>query len=125
MLFSICKFEIIGIAYDYYDGHQPHDKLSSDSKKVALVKRPGLLEVFGHCFFPAAFLIGPQFPMKRYQEFVAGKYSKKVFIFLSSASKHNECVKFLGCPKLCARLCGCSGKEICPRYCVPYNFPST
>ncbi|XP_018561683.1 lysophospholipid acyltransferase 5 isoform X1 [Anoplophora glabripennis] len=73
----ILALRLIGTAYDYYDGHQPHDKLSADSKKVALVKRPELLEIFGHSFFPAACLIGPQFPMKRYQEFVAGNYGKK------------------------------------------------
>ncbi|VEN45755.1 unnamed protein product [Callosobruchus maculatus] len=60
---------LIGVAYDYYDGHQPLDTLSADSKKVALQKRPSLLELFGHSFFPAAFIVGPQFPMKRYLEF--------------------------------------------------------
>ncbi|KAJ8921187.1 hypothetical protein NQ315_013659 [Exocentrus adspersus] len=72
----ILVLRLIGIAYDYYDGRQPLDTLSSENKKVALTKRPGLLEIFGHCFFPSSFLIGPQFPLKRYQEFVAGSYGR-------------------------------------------------
>nr|CAI5851132.1 unnamed protein product [Callosobruchus analis] len=74
----ILVLRLIGVAYDYYDGHQPLDTLSAESKKLALQKRPSLLEIFGHSFFPAAFIVGPQFPMKRYLEFVGGQYSKKV-----------------------------------------------
>nr|CAI5851131.1 unnamed protein product [Callosobruchus analis] len=73
----ILVLRLIGVAYDYYDGHQPLDTLSAESKKLALQKRPSLLEIFGHSFFPAAFIVGPQFPMKRYLEFVGGQYSKK------------------------------------------------
>lgn len=69
---------IVGITYDCYDGQQPADTLSKESQKLALKEVPSLVEIFGHCFFPAAFIVGPQFPMKRYQEFVTGKYSKKV-----------------------------------------------
>ncbi|KAJ8976349.1 hypothetical protein NQ317_015220 [Molorchus minor] len=77
MPYCILVLRLIGIAYDYYDGHQPIENLSSDSKQLALEKRPTILEMYGHCFFPAAFLVGPQFSMKRYQKFVSGKYSKK------------------------------------------------
>ncbi|KAG5887089.1 hypothetical protein JTB14_018257 [Gonioctena quinquepunctata] len=73
----ILTLRLIGVAYDLYDGHQPVETLSNDSKKVALQKRPSILEMFGHAFFPASFLVGPQFPMKRYLEFVGGQYSKK------------------------------------------------
>ncbi|KAJ8964232.1 hypothetical protein NQ314_005061 [Rhamnusium bicolor] len=73
----ILVLRLIGITYDLYDGYQPSENLSADSKLFALQKRPTLLEIFGHCFFPASFLVGPQFPMKRYQEFVSGNYSKK------------------------------------------------
>ncbi|XP_023018791.2 lysophosphatidylcholine acyltransferase 3 protein nessy [Leptinotarsa decemlineata] len=73
----ILTLRLIGVAFDLYDGHQPVETLSKDSKKVALQKRPSLLEMFGHAFFPASFLVGPQFPMKRYQEFVSGQYSEK------------------------------------------------
>lgn len=71
---------ISGVAYDLYDGHQPAETLSKDNKKVALLQRPQLLELFGFCFFPAGFLIGPQFALKRYQEFVNGEFSDKVDI---------------------------------------------
>ncbi|CAH2006618.1 unnamed protein product [Acanthoscelides obtectus] len=73
----ILVLRLIGVAFDYYDGHQPPNTLSADSKKLALQKRPSLLELFGHSFFPAAFIVGPQFSMKRYLQFVGGQYSKK------------------------------------------------
>ncbi|CAG9818687.1 unnamed protein product [Phaedon cochleariae] len=73
----ILVLRLIAVAFDYYDGQQPIEQLSSENKKVALQKRPSILEMFGHAFFPTSFLVGPQFSMKRYQEFVAGKYSRK------------------------------------------------
>lgn len=72
--------QISGIAYDLYDGHQALESLSKDSKKLALQNKPSLLEIFGHCLFPSSFLIGPQFPMKKYQEFVSGYQNNKVNI---------------------------------------------
>jgi lysophospholipid acyltransferase 5 len=48
------------------------EELSQEQKKTALSKTPSLLEVAGYTYFPASFLVGPQFPMKRYQDFVAG-----------------------------------------------------
>ncbi|KAJ8950775.1 hypothetical protein NQ318_011268 [Aromia moschata] len=77
MPYCILVLRLIGIAYDFYDGHQPLEKLSADSKKVALDRRPGFLEMLGHCFFPSGFLVGPQFPLKRYRDFVSGKFSRK------------------------------------------------
>ncbi|XP_072376200.1 lysophospholipid acyltransferase 5 isoform X2 [Diabrotica undecimpunctata] len=74
----IVTLRLIGVAFDLYDGHQPEETLSSDSKKLALVQTPSILEIFGHSFFPSAFLIGPQFSMKRYLEFVDGDYNNKV-----------------------------------------------
>lgn len=69
---------ILAVAYDLYDGHQPAETLSSENKKVALLQRPNLLELFGFCFFPAGFLVGPQFALKRYQDFVSGTFCDKV-----------------------------------------------
>ncbi|XP_057668439.1 lysophospholipid acyltransferase 5 [Diorhabda carinulata] len=73
----ILTLRLIGVAFDLYDGHQPVETLSNDSKKLALVQKPSILEIFGHAFFPSSFLIGPQFSMKRYLEFVDGQYNSK------------------------------------------------
>lgn len=54
------------------------DKLSKENQLVALEKIPTVLEVFAHSYFPASFLIGPQFPIKRYIDFVELKLEKKV-----------------------------------------------
>lgn len=66
----------IGVAFDLYDGQQPIEQLSSENKKVALTVCPNILEFFAHSMFPSSFMVGPQFPMKRYQDFVAGKFSE-------------------------------------------------
>ncbi|XP_028131900.1 lysophospholipid acyltransferase 5 [Diabrotica virgifera virgifera] len=73
----IITLRLIGVAFDLYDGHQPVETLSSDSKKLALVQKPSILEIFGHSFFPSGFLIGPQFSMKRYLEFIDGHYNTR------------------------------------------------
>ncbi|CAH1102115.1 unnamed protein product [Psylliodes chrysocephalus] len=73
----ILTLRLIGVAFDLFDGRQPIDTLSADSKKLALLQPPNLLEIFGHAFFPSSFLVGPQFSMKRYLEFVDGKYNAK------------------------------------------------
>jgi hypothetical protein len=36
----------------------------------ALIQEPSLLEMMAHCYFPASFLVGPQFGIKQYLEFV-------------------------------------------------------
>ncbi|XP_018318738.2 lysophospholipid acyltransferase 5 [Agrilus planipennis] len=71
----ILTLRLIGTAFDLYDGRQPTEKMSGDTKETALVVKPTFLELMGHCFFPSSFLIGPQFPMKRYLNFVSGKFS--------------------------------------------------
>ncbi|KAK9737943.1 MBOAT, membrane-bound O-acyltransferase family [Popillia japonica] len=71
----VLVLRLIGIAFDLYDGRQPIETLNADAKKIALIKPPRFLEFCGHMFFPTSFLIGPQFPMKRFQEFVKGVYS--------------------------------------------------
>ncbi|KAK4878022.1 hypothetical protein RN001_010528 [Aquatica leii] len=72
----IIVLRLIGLTYDVYDGQQPPETLSKDSKKVALEKVPAFLETCGYVFFPTSFLVGPQFPLTRYREYVAGKYGE-------------------------------------------------
>lgn len=73
----ILVLRLIGVAFDLYDGHQPPDTLSKENQKSALTECPSVLEMFGHSLFPSSFLIGPQFPMRRYKSFVAGEFTKK------------------------------------------------
>lgn len=70
----VLVLRLIGIVYDIYDGHQPPETLGADNKKVALTEVPNFLEFCGHMFFPASFMVGPQFPMKRYQQFLNGDF---------------------------------------------------
>jgi lysophospholipid acyltransferase 5 len=46
------------------------------SQRIALKEPPGLLEMLAYSYFPTSFLVGPQLPMKRYQEFVSGLYDE-------------------------------------------------
>ncbi|XP_075232979.1 lysophosphatidylcholine acyltransferase 3 protein nessy isoform X2 [Lycorma delicatula] len=68
----VLTLRLSGLAFDLYDGCQPLESLSSENKKVALKQVPSFLEVLAYSFYPASFLVGPQFPMKRYQDFVSG-----------------------------------------------------
>ncbi|XP_064214490.1 lysophospholipid acyltransferase 5 [Tribolium castaneum] len=72
----ILVLRLIAVAYDYYDGQQPEESLGAENRKVALKTCPNVLEFFAHALFPASFMVGPQFPMKKYQDFVAGKFER-------------------------------------------------
>nr|CAD7573189.1 unnamed protein product [Timema californicum] len=73
----VLTLRLIGLAFDLYDGKKPAELLSNDQKKAALSKIPSLLEVAGHTYFPSSFLVGPQFSMRRYQDFVSGEFREK------------------------------------------------
>uniref|UniRef100_A0A2R5LM33 Lysophospholipid acyltransferase 5 n=1 Tax=Ornithodoros turicata TaxID=34597 RepID=A0A2R5LM33_9ACAR len=73
----ILCLRLIGLAFDVYDGQKDPTKLPHDQKRTALDKVPTILEVMGHSYFFGAFLVGPQFPMKRYKDFVQGSFFKK------------------------------------------------
>lgn len=45
---------------------------------MALKERPSLLEIAAYAYFPGAFLIGPQFSMRRYLDFVDGQLTERV-----------------------------------------------
>nr|CAD7458743.1 unnamed protein product [Timema tahoe] len=78
----VLTLRLIGLAFDLYDGKKPAELLSNDQKKAALSKIPSLLEVAGHTYFPSSFLVGPQFSMRRYQDFVSGEFREKVCVIL-------------------------------------------
>jgi lysophospholipid acyltransferase 5 len=69
----VLTLRLIGIAFDYYDGQQNPAHLSKDQLIVCLKRCPTLLELLGHVYFPATFMVGPQFPMKRYKFLIKGE----------------------------------------------------
>ncbi|KAF8769891.1 Lysophospholipid acyltransferase 5 like protein [Argiope bruennichi] len=73
----VLTLRLIGLAYDVFDGQKPEEKLSTEQKKTALKKCPSLLEVAGHTYFFGGFMVGPQFPMKRYIDFIEGRFPGK------------------------------------------------
>ncbi|XP_066996783.2 lysophospholipid acyltransferase 5 isoform X1 [Anabrus simplex] len=74
----VLTLRLIGLAFDVYDGRKPIEQLSVEQKKTALDRIPTLLEVAGHTYFPASFLVGPQFPMRRYLNFVTGQFKESL-----------------------------------------------
>ena len=61
---------LIGVAIDVYDGGRPKEKLSKNEAAQALTEVPSLLEFFSHSFFVGGYFVGPQFCMKKYQDFI-------------------------------------------------------
>jgi lysophospholipid acyltransferase 5 len=64
----------VALAFDMADGKIPEEKMSSDQKKNHLKNCPSLLEIAAHTYFPGGFLIGPQFNIRRYLDFVHNKF---------------------------------------------------
>ena len=60
------------------------DSLSEQQKKTALRVRPSILEVAAHTYFPASFMVGPQFSMRRYLDFVHVSLIKWLLIIFKS-----------------------------------------
>lgn len=74
----VLVLRLIGYSFNVYDGTQPEEKLSKDNKEVCLRQPPSFLKYCGFMCFPASFLVGPQFPYKRYENFVNGVYRGSV-----------------------------------------------
>lgn len=70
----ILSLRLIGLVFDVYDGTKNPEALPHDQKRTALVNVPTFLEVMGHSYFFGGFLVGPQFPMKRYLDFTQGNF---------------------------------------------------
>ncbi|KAG7208328.1 hypothetical protein KM043_014564 [Ampulex compressa] len=73
----VLTLRLIGLAFNIWDGHKPEEKLSVTQKQVALRTRPSLLEVAAYTYFPGSFLIGPQFSMQRYLDYVNGRLAER------------------------------------------------
>ncbi|XP_028968757.1 lysophospholipid acyltransferase 5 [Galendromus occidentalis] len=68
----ILCLRLIGVSFDYYDGGEKDPKLPMDRRATALRDLPTPLEMLGHSYFFGGCMVGPQFPMKRYRDFVEG-----------------------------------------------------
>ncbi|XP_043250629.1 lysophospholipid acyltransferase 5 isoform X1 [Colletes gigas] len=69
----VLTLRLIGLAFNLLDGKSPEEKLSGSQKQVALKTQPTFLEVAAFTYFPGSFLVGPQFSMKRYLDYVNGR----------------------------------------------------
>lgn len=70
----VLVLRLIGYSFNIYDGTQPDENLSNENQLTAIKTRPNFLEYCGFMCFPASFLVGPQFPYKRYENLVNGNY---------------------------------------------------
>jgi len=68
----VLTLRLIGLAFDVYDGNKDEKYVTKEQQDRKLTDLPSLLEVFGFAFFPAGFLVGPQFPLSRVRSLVNG-----------------------------------------------------
>ncbi|ALC45161.1 nes [Drosophila busckii] len=70
----ILTLRMIGFGFDVSDELKSEEQLSKDQKETALKELPTLLELLAFAYFPSGFLVGPQFPYRRYRSFINGEY---------------------------------------------------
>jgi len=70
--------------------------LSKDQKLTAINKIPSLLEVAGYTFFPASYMVGPQFPLSRYLQMVNGTLKPEVILVTIKIRRHLQINIFQG-----------------------------
>lgn len=107
----VLTLKLIGLAFDLCDGkkkeviihlflchwHNSEDyclsdmykwsfqeQLSATQKETVLREVPSFLEMAAFTYFPASFLVGPQFSMKRYLKYVKGELRNPVRFFVIS-----------------------------------------
>ncbi|CAG5121954.1 unnamed protein product, partial [Candidula unifasciata] len=68
----VLTLRLSGVAFDYYDS-----KRKTADKDVLLSEKPGYIEMLGHSFFFGGVLVGPQFSLKRYLNYVNGEYADR------------------------------------------------
>uniref|UniRef100_UPI00358EF7CF lysophospholipid acyltransferase 5 isoform X2 n=1 Tax=Myxine glutinosa TaxID=7769 RepID=UPI00358EF7CF len=62
-----------GVAFDYYDGGKPKDKLTAEQAVMAVSQPPTCKELFSFTFFFGGFLVGPQFGLRRFRDLVCSR----------------------------------------------------
>ena len=69
----VLTMRLIGLAFNLLDGKKSETQLSALQKQLALKQKPTFLEIAAFMYFPGSFLVGPQFSMKRYLDYVNGQ----------------------------------------------------
>lgn len=72
----VLTLKLIGLAFNIADGQQDETKLSTTQKKLMIKEKPSLLEIAAFTYFPASFLVGPQFSFQRYRSFIDKEFDK-------------------------------------------------
>uniref|UniRef100_T1GZ43 Lysophospholipid acyltransferase 5 n=1 Tax=Megaselia scalaris TaxID=36166 RepID=T1GZ43_MEGSC len=57
------------------DGKSDETKLSKDQKENGIKETPSLIELAAYSYFPSSFIVGPQFPFKRYNRFINEEFA--------------------------------------------------
>ncbi|VDD96123.1 unnamed protein product [Enterobius vermicularis] len=72
--FCIMTLRFIALVMDVYDGQKPEEQLKPDQRITRVVNPPDLLETaaYGLCF--CGTFVGPQFPLRRFRDFINGEY---------------------------------------------------
>ena len=55
---------------DVFDGTKKSDELSKEQKDNALSEVPSILEVCSQSFFVGGYFVGPQFSMRKFQNYI-------------------------------------------------------
>lgn len=69
---------MIGLAVDVHDGTKKPEEQSRDQKENALVELPSLLEICSQSFFIGGYFVGPQFSMRKFQNFIQRNINEDV-----------------------------------------------
>lgn len=72
----VLTLRLIGLAFDIADGQRSADKLSATQKLSCIQQKPNLLEIAAFTYFPASFLVGPQFSFRRYTSLINQEFVK-------------------------------------------------
>lgn len=83
----VLTLKLIGLAFDIADGQRDESQLSATQKKSAVKTKPNLLEIAAFTYFPASFLVGPQFSFRRYLSFIDKEFDKYDGYFMAGAKR--------------------------------------
>ncbi|XP_033097825.1 lysophospholipid acyltransferase 5-like [Anneissia japonica] len=70
----IMCLRLIGLAFDLYDGNRPQEELSKEQSQLCIKTAPSLLQVTSYTFYFGGYFVGPQFAIRRFQDFVDEKF---------------------------------------------------
>ncbi|XP_055316945.1 lysophospholipid acyltransferase 5 isoform X3 [Sitodiplosis mosellana] len=83
----VLTLKLIGLAFNIADGQRPESELSATQKKLMVKEKPSLLEVAAFTYFPASFLVGPQFSFRRYLSFINKEFDKHDGYLMAGAKR--------------------------------------